>query len=366
MLCVTCFLSLEPTESFVQVFLPFRSNPVLREEYISPQGRIRVGKALEDLDALAGSVSYLHCSDADRELTIVTASVDRIDLIRDIPVDRDISIVGQVTYVGSSSMEVSIRMMRLPDEKLSRTAILEAKFIMVARDPATGKAATVPQLLLETDEDRARFRAGTEHKARKQFAAQTALTKRAPSVEEMSLVHSLYLEYRQYAHQRDDNPMETAQSIVPKPHSIEFMGDTRLQNITLTFPQDRNMHGKIFGGWLMRLAFELGYATGSLFAQAPLHFLSLDDITFRRPVEIGAILDLSSQVCYTMDKKIVVKVVAHVLEPESGSKELSNEFWFTFEAAPKNVSLYEPRRIMPRSYNDCMLYIEGRRRIVST
>ncbi|TPX73355.1 hypothetical protein CcCBS67573_g05371 [Chytriomyces confervae] len=370
-------------DSFVQVFLPFRSDSHLKEEYMSPYGRIRIGKVLEDLDALAGSIAYLHCADTDRELTIVTASVDRIDLMREIPVDQDISIFGYVTFVGKSSMEVSIHMetilpdsgisaedmddkymrSKLPQDKLSGESILDAKFIMVARDPSTGKAAKVPQLKLDTNQERKLFLQGTEHKARKQFANETALSIRPPSTEEMSLVHSLYLNYRQYDENKGrENSVDSATPLIPKPSHIEWMRDTRLQNIHLTFPQDRNLHQKIFGGHLMRLAYELGYAVGTMFAQTPLKFMSLDDISFRRPVEIGAILDLSGQVVFTRDRDMVVRVVANVVEPVSNRREMSNEFWFTFKSVPKRDSESLARQIMPNSYNDCMLYLEGKRR----
>ncbi|KAJ3079231.1 hypothetical protein HDU99_000100, partial [Rhizoclosmatium hyalinum] len=188
------------SDSFVQAFLPFRSDPSLREEYINSHGRIRVGKVLEDLDALAACSAYLHCSGSARPLTIVTASVDRIDMLHEVPLNEDISVFAYVTYVGKSSMEVTLQMETvLPDsiapeemdpfkysaqkvskDKLSGELLLNAKFIMVARDSETQKAASVHQLLLETNEERALFRQGAEHKARKQVAAQTSLSQRPP------------------------------------------------------------------------------------------------------------------------------------------------------------------------------------------
>ncbi|KAJ3126153.1 hypothetical protein HK100_010412 [Physocladia obscura] len=362
-------------DSFVQVFLPFRSDPFLIEEYLNPYGRVRFGKVLEDLDALAGSISYLHCSGAN--FTIVTASVDRIDMLKEIPKDQDISIFGYVTYVGNSSMEITIQMETVPqdvgitpadmDEQASRyrytklpeskrrDLILAAKFIMVARDPDTDKAAKVPQLRLDTDAEREIFANGALHKTRKQIESQSALIRKPPSVEEMSFVHDLYKEYNKYVYS------ENTHASVVKPDHIIWMKDTRLQNINLTYPQDRNIHNKIFGGYLMRLAYELGSTSAIIFSRSPLNFLSLDDVTFRRPVEIGAILDLHAQVVYTRENKMVVKVVAHVLDAQSGSRELSNEFWLTFEAVSPVPG--EKRRVIPRSYNDCMLCLEGKRRL---
>lgn len=38
-------------------------------------------------------------------------------------------------------------------------------------------------------------------------------------------------------------------------------------SLLLTMPQDRNIHGKVFGGFLMRQACELAWATGYAFSK---------------------------------------------------------------------------------------------------
>lgn len=83
-------------DSYVEEFLRLKSNPQVKEDYLNHYGGIRIGKILEDLDALAGSISYLHCSDT-RDVIIVTATVDRIDLLAPIPADKDLKISGHVS-----------------------------------------------------------------------------------------------------------------------------------------------------------------------------------------------------------------------------------------------------------------------------
>ncbi|KAJ3029780.1 UNVERIFIED_CONTAM: hypothetical protein HDU68_011101 [Siphonaria sp. JEL0065] len=373
-------------DSFVQVFLPFHSDTHLRDEYSSHFGKIRVGKVLEDLDALAGYISYVHCAGAEKDLALVTASVDRMDLLtNEIPVDRDISLSGHVTYVGKSSMEVTIKLAavlpesgltkedmesvkflrtELPTGFLSNELILSAKFIMVSLDPVTRRAAAAPQLILETEAEKILFELGAQHKTRKQSAIQTSLQTTPPTPAEMTLVHSLYIEYMKYL-DNSGNPTPSK----PKPSHVIWMKDSRFQNLVLTFPADRNLHNKIFGGHLMRLAFELGYATGAMFSKRPLSFVALDDVTFKFPVEIGAVLDLTAQVVYASNEgKVVVKVSAHVVQIVDDSKFLSNEFWFTFQTVGENGSesgaiQVSWNRVLPRSYDECMLYLEGKRRL---
>jgi acyl-coenzyme A thioesterase 9 len=125
-------------------------------------------------------------------------------------------------------------------------------------------------------------------------------------------------------------------------------------------PQDRNVHNKIFGGFLMRLAFELAHSTGYIFAKSKISFVALDDILFRLPVSIGSLLSLTSQVTYSSEKTrcIQVKVKADVIDPLTNLQETTNTFHFTFQVS-ENVEFY---KVMPRSYDETMRYIEGQRK----
>lgn len=59
--------------------------------------------------------SEQHCSSGNgnaRSMILVTASVDRIIMKRPIRVDADLSIVGAVTWVGRSSMEMQLQVIQ--------------------------------------------------------------------------------------------------------------------------------------------------------------------------------------------------------------------------------------------------------------
>ena len=51
-------LSRKPSESYEEIDIPFKDDSELREAYLSAYGYLRVGKVLEDLDAIAGIVAY--------------------------------------------------------------------------------------------------------------------------------------------------------------------------------------------------------------------------------------------------------------------------------------------------------------------
>ena len=58
----------------------------------------------------------------------------------------------------------------------------------------------------------------------------------------------------------------------------------------------RNRFNKIFGGFLMRQAFELAWANAYVFARQRPYIEFMDDILFQAPVDIGSLLFFNSQV----------------------------------------------------------------------
>ncbi|PKI55287.1 hypothetical protein CRG98_024303, partial [Punica granatum] len=135
-----------PAQTRTSILYGFSSDYILREQYRDPWNEVRIGKLLEDLDALAGTISVKHCSDDDsttRPLLLVTASVDKIVLKKPISVDVDLKIVGSVIWVGRSSIEIQLEVIQLINGKSddADSVALTANFIFVARDSQTGKAA---------------------------------------------------------------------------------------------------------------------------------------------------------------------------------------------------------------------------------
>ena len=66
----------------------FSSDTALADTYRNPWGNVRVGRLLEDLDALAGTIAFEHCQvEGEPDLLLVTASVDRIVYQHRPPID---------------------------------------------------------------------------------------------------------------------------------------------------------------------------------------------------------------------------------------------------------------------------------------
>lgn len=134
----------------------------------------------------------------------------------------------------------------------------------------------------------------------------------------------------------------------------------------------------------MRKAAELGFSCAFMYARSQPHFIAMDgafvvvaidvvsscvthasaDITFLRPVEIGNLLKLRSQVVYSHENHLMVEVEATVHDPLKAETHLTNRFYFTFECPDRKEGL---PTVMPETYEEgtpissllCHVYVEA-------
>lgn len=185
-------------------------------------------------------------------------------------------------------MEVFVKMEGTRPGSDKADTLMLGRFAMVARDALTGKARKVPPLLVETPEEQALWDFGQEHKDHRVAMSKRTLDKAAPDARESAELHDFMREVN------ITKPDEKLHGEIMVP-----MAKTVNESVQLMFPQERNLHGKVFGGFLMRQAYELCFLTAATFAHTPMRFQSLDQIVFRLPVPIGAIVRLTSKVLKT-------------------------------------------------------------------
>ncbi|KAL7152086.1 hypothetical protein ABFS83_04G074500 [Erythranthe nasuta] len=336
----------------------FSTDYILREQYRDPWNEVRIGKLLEDLDALAGTISVKHCSDDDsttRPLYLVTASVDRMVLKKPISVDVDLHISGAVTWVGRSSIEIQLDITQpaTGESAVTESVALTATFIFVARDYKTGKAAPVNRLSPETEREKFLYEAAEARNALRK--SKIINDKKGIENGDMNRFQVLLAEGRIFC---DMPALADRDSIL--------LRDTRLENSLICQPQQRNIHGRIFGGFLMHRAFELAFSTAYAFAGMMPSFLEVDHVDFLRPVDVGDFLRFKSCVLYTENENsdqplIHLEVVAHVTRPEMRSSEVSNRFYFTFTVRPEAKASnngHRIRKVVPATEEEARRIIE--------
>ncbi len=327
-------------DSEINEVMPFSKDKELRERYINFFGALRLGKLLEDLDLIAGQVAYKHTEGWERKLTIVTAACDRIDLLGDLKIDRDLQLLASINWVGKSSLEVGIRISSKESNNWKRVA--RAYFIMVARQE--GKAENVNSLETVTSEEKRRFQQGKLRQEQRREIAQTSYLLNTPTAEESKVLHDLFLKIKKGKIKG------------------EAMRSSSRQLTLLMHPQSRNVHNNIFGGYLMREAFELAWNITYLFCKKRPQFISMDHMYFYKPVEIGSIVSFKATVIYTVEKALMVEVVSEVIHPKTGETQVTNVCYFTFTALnisgiPQKVPL-----ILPHTYEEGLKYLDGAKR----
>lgn len=122
-------------------------------QHINGYGRLFGGQLMAWIDVVAGAVARRH---ANAEVT--TASVDTLQFKKPAHVNDMIVLIGMVTHVGASSMEVRVDSY-VEKRDGSRDLVNRAYVTMVALDEKE-KPIVVPRLLLETEEEKLEWEAG--------------------------------------------------------------------------------------------------------------------------------------------------------------------------------------------------------------
>ena len=121
----------------------------------NPMGNVFGGVIMKHVDLVAGIVAKRHAGHAN----LVTASIDRVTFLRPVFIGNALVLSARINYVRRSSMEVEVDIDSEDFDGGERVRTGTAFVTMVALDK-NGRATEVPQLLLETDEEKKRFSEG--------------------------------------------------------------------------------------------------------------------------------------------------------------------------------------------------------------
>ncbi|KAJ5035287.1 HotDog domain-containing protein [Bipolaris maydis] len=312
------------SESYHSVVLPLAQDPWILDTYLNASGHIRLGTIFMDLDALSGIIAYKHTGD---DVTTVTASCDRITIHSPLTEICDLELSGRVTYAtGRSSLEITMQVAKAPKEgKKTRDedVLINCTFTMVSLDPATKKPVNVNPLKIETPEEQRIYDLGERNSRVRKERRETSLLKHTPNDLESDLIHAFWQKQLQYHDPYDE---------IRKPDNVIPMDATRLQTATIMQPQYRNRHHFMIFWRILYLTATVVYTDPPLIG-AP-----------------GEEFDENSE--YT---RVQIRVDSKVRDVEHGHSKPTGQFNYTF-TVPKNI------RVMPRTYQEFMMYIDARRR----
>eukprot|EP00871_Galdieria_phlegrea_P002314 jgi/Galph1/3083/GphlegSOOS_G1744.1 len=326
----------EESRTFETV-IPLSKDTRLRKLYENPFGLLRIGRVLEDLDAVSALAALYHVGRDD--VNCVTAAVDGVRLHGQ-PWNPCLDLVyhSKVTYTGKTSMNISLTVRQIVDEKDSSKLIMEADFVYVARNLEGTESIPVPRLEARNEEEKASFeRAALKQMLRKERAKHN-LEVSVPTIDEQLQLHEMF---RRGIKQEEEM----------------YMSQVSVSSTHFMLPDERNMYGFTFGGVLMRRAYELAFVNDYMACLQRPSAVEVGDIHFIKSVPVGSILELHSSVVYTRDSYQVVLVDAMVnnVMKTPPTKERTNTFNFILKTD------YPVKRIFPVTYEESMKYISGKR-----
>ena len=119
---------------------------VVRPTDLNNANRLFGGTLMSWIDEAAAIVARRHAN-----MNVITASVDNLNFLRAAHMRDLVVIIGKITYVGRTSMEIKVESYAEHIDG-TRELINRAYLTMVALDD-NGKPAKVPELILEEEEE---------------------------------------------------------------------------------------------------------------------------------------------------------------------------------------------------------------------
>ena len=130
----------------------------VRPEHLNGSGRLFGGRLVEWIDGVAGLVAMRHA-----QSNVITASVDNLKFIRGVYQGDLLVLIGKMTYVGNTSMEVRVDTYVETLDGMRRP-VNRAYLVQVAVDQKD-KPVRVPGLIVETESEKAEWEAGIRRRA---------------------------------------------------------------------------------------------------------------------------------------------------------------------------------------------------------
>jgi acyl-CoA hydrolase len=339
--------ALTPHDTRYLFVLPFSTDPVLARRFLARDGEmvgnIRFGKLLETLDKVAENTALAYVHRFYPDARVVTAAVNSIVLRNPADTRHDMVFQAQINHVGKSSMEVGIRVECLGT---ASSHLASCYFTMVARSTDGGEAMSLalPPLKYLHELDEKRY-----HKAeqrRQLYREELAKAEEMPSLDEYLLLKKLHKE-------------QEAEGFCGL-----RAGSLALESTCRAYPEQENVPKTIFGGYLIRKAYELAALAAEMVATQRAVPFRVNRINFNQPVLLGDQLKFTARVVYTGKTTITVQSDIERFSRTAGDKALSNSCLFTFRNVDAAMESQPVPFIYPVTYAEDARFLNAYRQRV--
>lgn len=324
--------------------IPLATDEALRRRFMVLNepipANIRFGLLLEVFDKAAEETALNYVRRFYPEARVVTAAIDQILVRNPADVNRDVVVSARINHVGRSSLEVGIRVEQ-PGDPVNHIA--SCYFTMVARSGVGEEAVSVVLPPLEYVDESEKERARNTLARRDDYRQHQADLLEPPSREEYLMLTELH------AAQEADN--------LAGLHAHRLVTDAW----EIMYPEQENVPQTIFGGYLIRRAFELSSICSEMVASHRSVIIAVNRINFFQPVRMGDKLHFTSRVVYTNDSYICVEAGIERISRDRTSKALSNSCLFTFVNVDHEMTRQPVPSVYPTTYAEDTRYLAAHR-----
>eukprot|EP00956_Cyclotella_meneghiniana_P013176 scaffold18841_cov83-Cyclotella_meneghiniana.AAC.10 len=386
-----------PFSSMLECVYPLESGCTHRGEHVTREdlelirssvsdfgswSMFRLSKFYSDVDALTADVAYRHVrgSPDAHHISFVTAGHFSSRKMRKADLSKDLIIRCYPTSVGRSSIEIRTDAVQMKDEEggsveklvnvcFTSMVAVDSNTLRPIKDVIPDLTSSVDTYLEGFDEhmQRAVLRAqmADEHNTmRKQRRAISMQLRGPPSSpptnDEMSTIHQIHqIEVNNTINENDARQ----ESHLPRVSEYTF------KSHVVVYPERRNVHGKLFGGFAMEQGhilaqyaadwFNNHYSENKCHASAARAIpLGLDEATFLQPVSIGDHVTFIARVVHSTRRTCRVVVTVEVRDPcdRDSIPKRSNRMTFLFGGEDF------PDKILPNTYREILMQVDAQRR----
>jgi acyl-coenzyme A thioesterase 9 len=334
-----------PKDTAFSQTLPLSSDDDLRRRFMviddpDLQGNLRFGLLLEILDKVAEETALAYVNRFYPEARVVTAAIDKVFVRHAADVTHDLVFEAEINYVGRTSLDVGIRVSQ-PGTPPNHVA--SCYFTMVARSGVGEGAVSLELPPLEYVDEVEKNRAQKAKTRRENYLRQKAAMLEPPSRTEYKMLVSL--------HNAQDEP--GFQGLL--------VGKLATDSWERMVPEYENVPQKIFGGYLVRRAYELAAICCELVAPDRSIIAAVNRINFYEPVRMGDKLHYTSQVVFTQDSFVCVEARIQRISADRTTTALSNSCLFTFVNVDDSLDHRTVPAVYPTTYAEDARYLEAYR-----
>lgn len=130
----------------------------------------------------------------------------------------------------------------------------------------------------------------------------------------------------------------------------------------LVLPNDTNTLNNLMGGRLMHWMDIVSAIAGQKHSNSTVVTASVDNISFRSPIQLGNVVTLRAKVTRAFNSSIEIRIDVDAENIPEGKKVASNTAYFTFVAVDKEGKPVEVPEIEPENEEERALYDGALRR----